>query len=422
MPKHISSMASDQIIQFKSSTPIADTSERAALSCLLANFEILDAMPWREELFFHHANKSIFRAIAKTKASGSKTDFFAVQAELERSGELEEIGGRFELIEIRTIMPVGDPEVARYHFDILVETLTYRKAHMLVKDAAELFLQRKGSLIEFSTKLADIGANIDRKRETLTDQIHSLIADLERTERPERFRTGIQTIDNLDAGFGRGDLLTIAAPTSGGKSILLLQIALNAALESKKVLIFSLEMPPKKILRRILANYLGRPVRGVSEGQNKEGLDSTLNGVLALQKMHLHIEPAVRDMDGIEATIREFKSKNNCDLVVVDYVQLVQLREMTKNETREQHVSEIARRLKQIALQLDVAVATASQLNDEGKLRESRAIGMHSDHIWIINKGEKGDLLSMDKVRDGERGICIPLEMQGALSRFVEKR
>jgi replicative DNA helicase len=105
----------------------------------------------------------------------------------------------------------------------------------------------------------------------------------------------------------------------------------------------------------------------------------------------------------------------------VDYVQLLHLRELGKNETREQHVSEIVRRLKQIALQLDVAIATASQLNDEGKLRESRAIGMHSDHVWVIKRTEDGDILMMDKVRDGERGICIPILKQGWLSRFVER-
>jgi replicative DNA helicase len=421
MPKYTPTQADENIVAFKPATPLADTSERAALSCLLANFAILDAMPWREEMFFHHANKAIFRAIAKTKASGSKTDFFAVQAELERSGELEQIGGMHELTEISSAMPIGDPEIARYHFNLLAETLTYRKAHALAKEAAEAFLARQGSPIDIASKLAEIGAETERKRESLGDQIDSLIEDLERSERPERFGTGIGAIDHLDAGLGRGDLLTIAAPTSGGKSILLLQIALKAAQEGKKVLIFSLEMPPKKILRRMLANYLGRAVRGVSEGLNKGDMDAIVRGISALKAMPMHIEPAVRDMDGIEAVVREFKAKGKCDLVIVDYVQLVHLREMAKNETREQHVSEIVRRLKQLALQLDIAVATASQLNDEGKLRESRAIGMHSDHVWIIKRGEDGDLLSMDKVRDGERGVCVPLVMQGALSRFAER-
>ena len=217
MPKYTSTQADEKIVAFKPATPLADTSEKAALSCMLANFAILDAMPWREEMFFHHANKAIFRAIAKTKANGSKTDFFAVQAELERSGELEQVGGMHELTDIAMAMPVGDPEVARYHFNLLAETLTYRKAHALAKEAMESFLARQGSPLDISAKLAEIGAETERKRESLGDQIDSLIADLERSERPERFGTGIGAIDHLDAGFGRGDLLTIAAPTSGGK-------------------------------------------------------------------------------------------------------------------------------------------------------------------------------------------------------------
>jgi replicative DNA helicase len=94
---------------------------------------------------------------------------------------------------------------------------------------------------------------------------------------------------------------------------------------------------------------------------------------------------------------------------------------MSKNETREQHVSEIVRRLKALALSLNIGAATASQLNDEGKLRESRAIGMHSDHVWIIKADDDGELLVMDKVRDGERGIAVPLVMQGHLSRFAPR-
>jgi replicative DNA helicase len=411
----------ENIIAFKPATPLADTSEKAALSCMLSNFAILDAMPWREDHFFHQASKLIFSAIKAAKDAGSKTDFFAVQAELERAGTLDAVGGPHELIEIATCMPVGDPEVARYHFNILAETLSFRKAHAIAKEAAESFLARQGSPADIGARLAEIGVETERKRESLGDQIDSLIKDLEQSERPERFGTGIGAIDHLDAGLGRGDLLTIAAPTSGGKSILLLQIALKAAQEGKKVLVFSLEMPPKKILRRMLSNHLGRAVRGVSEGLSKGDMAAITQGIMALKKLPLHIEPAVRDMDGIEATVREFKSKGECDLVVVDYVQLVHLREMSKNETREQHVSEIVRRLKQLALHLNIAVATASQLNDEGKLRESRAIGMHSDHVWVIKRGEDGDLLSMDKVRDGERGIAVPLVMQGHLSRFAPR-
>jgi replicative DNA helicase len=101
-------------------------------------------------------------------------------------------------------------------------------------------------------------------------------------------------------------------------------------------------------------------------------------------------------------------------------LQLVHLRNMASNETREQHVSEITRRLKAIALQLNIAMATASQLNEEGKLRESRAIGMHSDHVWIIRHGDES-FVTVDKNRDGERGAAIPVLMQGAFSQFLPR-
>jgi replicative DNA helicase len=411
----------ENIVAFKPATPLADTSEKAALSCMLANFAILDAMPWREEHFFHHANKRIFAAIAKCHAEGAKTDFWAVQAELERAGHLDEVGGPSELTEIVMAMPVGDPEVARWHFNALAKAAQYRKAHALATEAAEAFLRQDGSPAEIGARMAEIGAETQTRRQSLAEQIGALVDDLERKERPSRFDTGISSIDSLDAGFGPGDLLTIAAPTSGGKSILLLQIALKAAQAGKNVLVFSLEMPPKKILRRMLANMLGRPVKGVSEGLCEGDMRAIQGGIIELQGLPLHIEPETRDMNGIEATAREFAAKGKCDLVIVDYIQLVHLRELGKNETREQHVSEIVRRLKALALSLNIGAATASQLNDEGKLRESRAIGMHSDHVWIIRGDEDGEMLVMDKVRDGERGVAVPLVMQGQLSRFATR-
>ena len=62
-------------------------------------------------------------------------------------------------------------------------------------------------------------------------------------------------------------------------------------------------------------------------------------------------------------------------------------------------------------------MATASQLNEEGKLRESRAIGMHSDHVWKILHEEKS-FISIDKNRDGERSAIVPIHMEGHCARF----
>ena len=93
---------------------------------------------------------------------------------------------------------------------------------------------------------------------------------------------------------------------------------------------------------------------------------------------------------------------------------------MCSSDLREQHVSEITRRLKALALQLNIAVATASQLNEDGKLRESRAIGMHSDHVWMV-KHEDQSFITVDKNRDGERGHAVPVTMDGATAKFQQQ-
>lgn len=416
MPRHTPNP--ENILEFKPAVPVNETAERCALSCLLSNFAILDAYPWQESMFFYPAHKLIFEAIKKVKGQNAATDFFAVQAELERAGTLQAAGGSYGLTNVATTMPIGDVELARYHFNILAEVHQYREAHALAKESAEAFMRQEGSLGDYALKLASIASQATIKRESFSDQLNIFIDDLERPQPPERFGTGIPSIDNLDAGLGRGDLLTIGAQTSGGKSILLLQIALEAAKAGKSVLVFSLEMPAKKIISRFLSNMIGERVRGLAQGMTGAELAKIRVALGEIKKYDLTIESAVTDLDAIERAVRSSCANGKCDLVVVDYIQLVHLRELAKNETREQHVSEIVRRLKALALQLNVAVATASQLNEEGKLRESRAIGMHSDHVWIIRRSEDGDLLSMDKVRDGERGIAIPLLMRGAISRF----
>jgi len=140
----------------------------------------------------------------------------------------------------------------------------------------------------------------------------------------------------------------------------------------------------------------------------------------AFKRTNLRIESDFSDWESIEASAREAHGKGQLDLLIVDYIQLVALRTLGKNETREQHVSEITRRLKGLALQLDIAVGTASQLNDEGRLRESRAISHHSDHVWIIAKGDEGKVLRIDKNRNGERDKAIPVRMHGHIARFEE--
>ena len=407
---------SDLTQPMQKAVPFNESSEKAAISAILANNQNLEAMSWPEDLFFIPKHRTILAAAKKCHESGSgKTDFFAVQAELERAGQLEAIGSLAEYISNTP----SDPETTRWHRAYLVDSARYRHASKILAEAQESFRDESGDIGAVSLALSECAAQLDKPRKSTKDHINDLVSELEDKVPTVSYGTGIFALDEIASGGVKpGELMTIAAETSGGKTILLLQIALEAMKAGKHVLIFSLEMPAKKVLARFISNLAGFPIKRIKQDPNAQELHRFNAATSDISRMNVQVESGYSDIDSIESAIREFASQGRADLVVVDYIQLIHLRNMNSNETREQHVSEITRRLKAIALQLNLALATASQLNEEGRLRESRAIGHHSDHVWLIRKSEDGSAVHIAKNRDGERDRSFPVTMRGDISRF----
>lgn len=410
----------------KAAVPLAETSERAAISCLLQNFANLDAMSWPEDLFFYEKHRIILRAIRELHEAGVSTDFFAVQGLIERQGLLEDAGGVQELIELRTVMPTGDPGTAAWHRGYLMDARRYRTALSAIRKAEEGFLRQEGDIGALVEQLTEAAALQDTPRSGVKEILNAITDELERKEPVESFASGLAGLDRA-VSFKRGELLTVAAPTGGGKSIMLLQIALNALRAGKRVALFSLEMPATQVVGRMLSAMCGFNIGVLKYVNREDATNEHLNKYTAasaeMARYPLEVMSGFADWESIDGAARELVAKDKADLIVVDYIQIVHLRALGSNETREQHVSEITKRLKALALQLHVGVATASQVNDDNppKLRESRAIGQHSDHVWMISSGEQGGFLSVVKQRDGETGMAIPVLMQGATAQFVPR-
>lgn len=420
----MTAMAQKNIIPMPKSVPVNEASERCAISGLLQNFDLLNAMAWPEELFFRQAHKIILATVRGLHEAGVKTDFFAVVADLERRGLLADIGGDHELMNLRTVFPTGAPGSVAWHHEILVKTARYRRALEAVRRAEEDFSRQEGDIAALSLELATAAAQGETQRETTKDILERIVDDLENKTPAEAFGTGLPWLDEITGGGPkRGELVTIAAPTSGGKSILLVQMALEAIRAGKRVVFFSLEMPATQVLSRILSAMCGFNIRSLKyAGEAKNGnMDKFRSAMATLKRSKIQVESGYSEMETIDGALRELTAKGDCDIAVVDYIQLVHLRSLGSNETREQHVSEITKRLKALALQLNIAVATASQLNDEGKLRESRAIAHHSDHVWLISHPDEGAFITVNKNREGERGASIPVLMHGATSQFVPR-
>lgn len=245
-------------------------------------------------------------------------------------------------------------------------------------------------------------------------------------------------------GLGRSGLMVSAAHTGKGKSLFMVNTASFAALNGFKVALFSLEMSRMEVLDRILACTAEASVSAIS--RRKVAVDPTdpeywssvdfakLDSVSdLLRSTVLHVwDEGNMTVDWIRAQCVAMKRTVGLDLVVVDYLQIL---DSTEGDNREQKVSNDAKRLKQLAKALDVHVLTASQMNEsekglvptEASLRESRGIGQHANQVVFVhheldeqtNQPSGAADLVVAKNRGGRPGK-VPVEFMGNQARFRE--
>ena len=407
--------------QTRSAVPTAPSAEKAAISILLQNYEVLDAAKWDADLFFEHANRALLSAAKECHNEGYKSDIFRLQAVLEEKGMIFDVGGYHGVTEAFTAYPTGDAVAALDFRKDLLKARRYRKAMAKLNESKDDIREMRADLNGIAQHLADsdeeqIGAL------SLKQQCTELLNELEKTTQPERFHTGITGLDEkLNGGFERGTLAVFASETSGGKSIALLQTALHGAINAKNGIIFSLEMSALQVICRLVASKSGWRCVSAYENPNKQHLAGIQNGIAEISALPITIHDQVSDIDTIESICRQQK-RTGLDWIVVDYIQLCSPSADSKSETREQQVSEVVRRLKLMALHLNVCVLTASQLNDKGELRESRGIGHHADYVLHIDHANHPDSeIKLMKNRNGERHVSAPVLMQGGISRFVDR-
>jgi replicative DNA helicase len=385
--------------------PQSQAAEAAAISLLTEVPKLWDRFPWQEDLFTLPAARTTFRLMQQVRAKGGEAEKLAVLSEAQINNMTPE-----DMISVVSIMNESAGQDADYYFRTLVEIRARRKTIATALAGAEKLAQNELTPTEFLGQLSDAAATPFFERKTIAEHIRALINDMESLVEPEAFPTGLKALD-ARWPLRRGCLGVVAGPTSGGKSVLLCMAALQAILQSKRVYFISLEMTEPEVLQRIIANSINHEVRRGVRFPKKSLYDDFRNIAMQLSKSKFFIS-RTSDIDLIGQEVRTFAP----DLVVVDYVQLVST--TGKQESREQVVSSFARALKNLALDLNCCVLTASQLNDDGRLRESRAIGQHADNVLTIVADEDKPGFSIDKVRNGQARVFVPAQLHGKVSRF----
>ena len=404
--------------------PIARKSEAAALSLIAIDRNILSQQTWDSGYFAINANRLVFDALQGVHQRTGVCCPFSAIAELEATSNLEAAGGEDGVHQILSTMNVASGKVCQDMADDyrkhLHKTKSYRDVITLMEKEEPNLRTGKANLKELSETIMKCAEDRTSKVKPVKDLIIEIIDEMEGKVKEEVYPTGLIKLDRaLKGGMHKGEMMTVASETGGGKSIYLVQAALANLMDGKSVLFFSLEMKAKDILTRMACNIAGYPVREPEEYKtvNKDELAKISAALLKLHQLPLEIVDGIAEIDEIEANINRYTGENRADIIVVDYLQIISFDGV---ESREGQLSEIARRLKLVALKNNVIVLTASQLNDEGRLRESRAIGMHSDQVVYIEHIKEKSRLTVKKNRRGARNYTTDIIMRGDISRLEE--
>lgn len=176
-----------------------------------------------------------------------------------------------------------------------------------------------------------------------------------------------------------------------------------------------MEMEGEAIGARILSNAGSISMRSLRSGRmSKEEYDSMKRLMDEQGKRAVWLDDRQATIEQIRERCSSLQRAYGLDAVVVDYLQIVSPA-IRKEESRQQQVAEISRRLKNMAMELRVAVITMSQLNDEGRLRESRAIGQDADVVMRVSDSE----ISIQKHRNGAKSD-IAVSFVGDFTRFEQ--
>ena len=189
----------------------------------------------------------------------------------------------------------------------------------------------------------------------------------------------------------------------------------------KGVLVVSLEMPASQIIDRLVARLGSVSLRSLAEGVKTEhelqGMQRALN---VLHRSNLIIRDDLYDIGSICSVARAMsKSSMGLKVIFVDYIQLVRC-ELGKDSTREREVAEVSRSLRLLGLELGCLVIGITQLNEQGKARESRAIQQDATCIMAIEiDGEENRKVSIPFQRNGPCGVSTHLRFNGRTASFL---
>jgi replicative DNA helicase len=384
--------------------------EEAVIGSLLIDPDAIlkIAASLKPEDFFSETNRTIYQACFSLYQRNDAINQITVAHELMRQDKLEQVGGAAFLSHLISNVPTSLH--VEYYAQIVSDTAMMRRLITAAGQIEALGYEASPDVEATLNKAEDILFQVRTKRDSrdfvlIRDALGQYFEKGGAPAVPTQGQipyilTGFTALDDFLGGLQRSDLVIVGARPSMGKTSLALNIARNAAVNQKAcVALCSLEMSRDAVVQRLLASESGVDSRKVRLGRFNEQDEVRImeaSGILSEAPIYIDDSPQARVLD-IRSKVRRLHFERNVDLIVIDYLQLIQ--GDGKAETRVQEISKITRALKTLARELNVPVLTVSQLSravewrashvpELADLRESGSIEQDADVVLFIYRDD----------------------------------
>ena len=398
--------------------------------------------------FYRNDHRLIFRAIAELATENKPCDVITVSENLTQNDLLDQVGGTTYLARITSETPsaanikayaeiVRDRSLLRQLIEVSGE-IAGSAYNVEGRDVTELVDDAERRVLQIAESGKRRGSGFVALRSILPGAIDRLDFLFNSDSDVTGVATGYSELDKMTAGLQAGDLIIVAGRPSMGKTSFALNIAEHAAIKSKvPTAVFSMEMSAEQLSFRMISSLGSISQSKLRTGRFADEDWPSINSAVTLMSeapIFIDDTPALSPTE-VRARARRLKREHGLGLIVLDYLQLMQISGSSENRATE--ISEISRSLKALAKELSVPLIALSQLNRSveqrpnkkpvmSDLRESGAIEQDADVITFIYREEvyepetprKGiaDII-IGKQRNGPTGE-VPLTFLGEFTRF----
>jgi replicative DNA helicase len=428
--------------------PQAIDLEEAVLGAMLIDEkgvnEIIELLS--PEVFYKRSHQLIYESIERLFRESEPIDLLTVSADLKKNKNFEPAGGDFYLISLS--QKVSSSAHIEFHSRIILQKYIQRKLITISNEIIQKSYNESTDVMdlldEAESKLYDVAqGNIKTSTESAQNLVIRAKARIEEIAKQEGLSgvsTGFEKLDKLTSGWQPSDLVIIAARPGMGKTALALSMARNISVQQKiPVAFFSLEMSSVQLITRLISSETGLSSDKLRTGKLADHEWQQLNiKVSDLESSPLFIDdsPSLTIFE-LRAKARRLASSHGIKLIIIDYLQLMNIGSSNKAGNREQEISTISRNLKALAKELDIPVIALSQLSRAvetrggtkrpilSDLRESGAIEQDADIVSFLYRPEYYGISEWDDdmktPSDGQGEFIVAKHRNGALDSIKLK-